>query len=106
MASKKLKDRRYWDACNFIGVINKEPDKLPECSLILKEAEKTDAPRIQIVTSIITIAEVVKPKGCTSLTAAQEQQIDDFFENDWLVPVNLDRHLMREARKLQREFGL
>lgn len=105
MAATKTRDRRYWDACNFIGVINKEPDKVGVCSAILKEAQSAN-PRIQIVTSIFTIAEVVKPKGCVGLTPEDEQQIDDFFENEWIVPVNADRSLMEEARRLQRLHGL
>jgi predicted nucleic acid-binding protein len=73
--------------------------------LILKEAKSATA-RIQIITSIITIAEVVKPKGCAGLTPQQEQQIDDFFENEWIIPVNADRSIMEQARGLQRQHGL
>jgi predicted nucleic acid-binding protein len=105
MAIKKLNDRRYWDACNFIGLINREPDKTPECEPILRDAQSSN-PRIQLITSIPTIAEVVKPKGCIGLTPAQEQQINDFFENEWIIPVNLDRVTMIEARRLQRLYEL
>jgi hypothetical protein len=105
MATKKSKERRYWDACNFIAVINKEAGRVVPCAAILKEAQQAD-PKIEIVSSIITIAEVVKPKDCVGLTPEQEAQIDAFFENDWLIPVNCDRHIMEEARKLQRAYSV
>lgn len=104
MASK-AKERRYWDACNFLAVINREPGRLEVCQAILTEAEKPDS-ALEIVTSLLTIAEVVRPKGCGALSAVQDVQIDAFFDNAWLIPVSADRYIMRQARQLQRDLGI
>ena len=101
----KTNDRRYWDACNFIAIINHEGVKGAVCQAILDDA-RSDSPRVQICTSILTIAEVVKPKNCVGLTPEKDKEIDDFFDNDWIIAVNIDRATMREARSLQRQYKM
>jgi len=50
------KELYYWDSNAFPGYLNGEADKIPECEPVLKEAQKG---HIQIVTSALTLAEVL-----------------------------------------------
>jgi predicted nucleic acid-binding protein len=50
--------RRYWDSCNFISLIAEdEADRAEICQHILEDAE---AGRLVIITSTLTIAEVIR----------------------------------------------
>jgi predicted nucleic acid-binding protein len=46
----------YWDTNAFLGLINGEPDKLPECQPVWDSA--VDG-KCLIVTSALTVAEVI-----------------------------------------------
>jgi predicted nucleic acid-binding protein len=89
--------RRYWDANCFLGWFLAEPDKVEACKPVVEAAE---AGEIQIVTSAMTLTEVIKLKGHPSLPAAQEETIRLFFENPFLIIVNVDRLVGEYARQL------
>ena len=50
--------RRYWDTNCFLGVLKKEADKETACRAVIREAE---AGKLRIVTSALTITEVLWP---------------------------------------------
>ncbi len=91
--------RRYWDACAFLGYLSKdgEEEKKDQCESVLRHAA---AGKILIVTSYITYTEVIKLKGKTPIPQDQEQVIADFFENEYIVPRIVDRQIAELARKL------
>ncbi len=89
--------RRYWDSNCFLGWFNDEPDKVSACTPIIEAAE---AGEIQIVTSALTLTEVIKLKGHPSLPASKEETIQRFFENPFLVIRNVDRKVAEFARQL------
>lgn len=86
--------RRYWDSCAFLGWLADEPDKQKECESVLVAAEESN---VEIVTSAITIAEVIKLKGAERLKEESEQKIKDFFENEWIIVRNVDRFIAEYA---------
>lgn len=96
MSPKRLQ-RRYWDSNAFLGILLGENDKVPDCQTVLKAA---DAGRLLIVTSAITIAEVVRTKDRPRLKRESEQKIRDFFKHDWIVVIECDRRIAEAARQL------
>ena len=69
-------DRRYWDANAFLGWFLEEPDKVSECEGVIRACERGDA---EIVTSAVTLTEVIKLKGEPPLKEADEERIKLFW---------------------------
>lgn len=89
---------RYWDTVCFLGVLNKEPDKLAACSAVIREAE---AGSVRVVTSALTIAEVLWPKGQPlQLPPDRAEEVQQFFQHDWIVLRELDRAVAELAREV------
>lgn len=96
------KDRRYWDSNAFLGWFNGEPDKVDACGGVIRACERGD---IEIVTSAVTLTEVIKVKGEPSLKEEDEEKIKSFFENDYILIANLDRFVGEKARHLIWKHG-
>lgn len=94
-------DRRYWDSCAFLGWLKDEPDKVDECESVIRAAERGE---LKIVTSAVTLTEVVKLKGQPRLSEGDEERIKAFFEQPYILIANLDRFVAEEARKLCWKF--
>jgi predicted nucleic acid-binding protein len=96
--------RIYWDACAWIAMIQREQirdssDKLVEdrygmCRNVISAAERD---QIEIATSTFSYVEVCKNPD---LEAQGEDKISVYFENDYILPVNLDRAVGERARAL------
>ena len=56
---------RYWDSNAFLGWLAEEPDKIGHCRPVIEAAE---AGNVRILTSALTIAEVLWIKGRRSDT--------------------------------------
>lgn len=56
--------------------------------------------RIRIVTSALTLAEVVTLKGYKPLPPDKRQMIRQFFRNPWIVLREVDRYTAEEAQDL------
>ena len=94
---------RYWDACTFLGWLNEEVDKIDECRAVINMAKANET---RIVTSSITLAEVVKLKGHAAITKDKEETIRAFFMHEWIVVEELDRFTAEYARQLVWAHGL
>lgn len=92
-----MPDLRYWDAVTFLGWFNEEPDKVKLCSGIVDLAENG---QVKIVTSAITLTEVIKLKGRPRLTKEKEDIIKRFFEQPYISIRNVDRLIAELARSL------
>jgi len=91
-------DLRYWDSNCFLGWLLEEADKADECRAVLEEAK---AGRIVLVTSALTLAEVVKlGKGKDPIPAGDATKIRDFFKQEYVEVRNLDRFVAEDARNL------
>lgn len=99
-----LPRRVYWDACTWIALIQREKIQSSEvtedremlCRSVLEAAKKGD---IEIVTSTLSYAEVCKDPGVRS---KDQSLITTFFENDYVLPINLDREVGERAHTLMR----
>jgi predicted nucleic acid-binding protein len=90
-------DYRYWDAVTFLGWLSEEPDKVPDCKPVLDAAE---AGNVTIVTSALTIAEVLWLKGHKKVEASHAKKIEAFFRHSWIVVREVDRFVAEDAREL------
>lgn len=90
-------ENRYWDSTVFLAWLRPEPDRAERCKGVIKHAEKGE---LKIVTSAITLAEVIKLKGAPQLKEEQEETIKLFFQNDFISIRNLDHFVAEYARNL------
>ena len=90
-------DRRYWDSDTFLAWFNKENGKYEDCLGVMQSAEHGN---IEIVTSSLTLVEVLYIKGYPKITKDKSNTVCRFFERDFIVIVNLDRYIAEDARKL------
>ena len=96
-------DRRYWDSNCFLGVLNEEPDKLASCLAVIREAEGA---RTRIVTSALTLTEVLWPKGEALLPKEKAELVHRFFQHEWIIVFDLDRTLAERAREVVWDYGV
>jgi predicted nucleic acid-binding protein len=89
--------RRYWDSCAFLAWLLPEPDREDACRSVLRAAEDGE---LELVTSAITLTEVIKLKGKPELKAEYEKKIADFFQNDYIILRNVDRFIALSAQRL------
>ena len=92
--------RVYWDACVWIALLMREKialdgsDRDTVCRQIIAEARKN---RLEILTSTLSLVEVCKSPA---LRSEKDDQLAAFFENDFILPINLDRAVGEHARML------
>ncbi len=96
-------DRRYWDSNAFLGFLNNEKEKAAACESVLNAAEEG---KIDIVTSALTMTEVIKKKGEKPIPKESERKIRDFFEHSWIIVREVDRFVAEHARDLIWAHGL
>ena len=71
-------DQRYWDSDCFLGWLQGEKDKEEHCKEVLTAA---DDGKILIVTSALTIAEVLALKGRTKIPQSEKAKVETFFKS-------------------------
>lgn len=87
----------YWDACPFCAVFNKESGRVENCRQVLKSAESGE---IRIVTSALTVAEVVRVQDMARLPREKEGILHDFFQHEFIIVVSVDWFVSTRARRL------
>jgi predicted nucleic acid-binding protein len=84
----------YWDACCFIGRIQRESDKIADLEQLTTLAEDG---KLLIVTSTLTIAEVLYEPGNEGPDGKKIRLISTYFEHPWIVLRALDRRTAEMA---------
>lgn len=87
---------RYWDSNCFLQWLKKE-DEHEKCRGVIECAEKGE---LQIATSALTIAEVIYLKPHEKIDREKSDEICRFFEQEYLIIINLDRIIAEMARNL------
>jgi predicted nucleic acid-binding protein len=96
--------RRYWDSGVFLALLLPEPERFPECRSVLKAAEKG---HVQIVTSALTLTELIHLKGKPKLHKDEhEAKIRGFFQHQYIIIREVDRFIAEQARDLIWRHGL
>lgn len=88
---------RYWDSNAFLGWLAEEPDKIGYCRPVIEAAE---AGNVRILTSALTIAEVLWIRGRDRIPAGSAATVEAFFRHEWIVVRELDRFIAEDARAL------
>lgn len=96
---------RYWDAVTFLAYFQKEEGRVDSCEAVLEEAEKG---KILIVTSALTLAEVLAIRGKNRLPPrpAMKQKVTDFFKNEYIAVQNVTREVAEMSRDLVWDRGI
>src|SRR5438270_5872124 len=95
--------RRYWDSNCFLGVLNEEPDKIAACKAVMRVAERGET---RIITSALTLTEVLWPKGAPPLPKDKAEVVHQFFQHEWIIVFDLDRTLAERAREVAWNHGV
>jgi predicted nucleic acid-binding protein len=93
--------RICWDSNCFIAHFSEEPGRVEVCNGNLQAAESGE---IELYTSFMSLVETVRVPGSADEKA--EEQIQSFFENQYIHKVQLEWFIAREARRLQRLTNL
>ena len=88
---------RYWDSSVFLALLRPEEERAQKCEGVIKMAENGE---LQVITSAITLTEVIKLKGSTRLKKEQENIIKLFFQNEFIIVRNVDPFVAEQARHL------
>jgi predicted nucleic acid-binding protein len=95
--------RRYWDSSVFLAWLLPEPEREDMCRSVLRAAEEGE---LGIVTSALTLTEVIKLRGKPELKREHERRIADFFQNEYIILRNVDRFIALAAQRLVWEHNL
>ena len=96
-------ERRYWDSDCFLGWLQAEKDKEADCREVLQAAEEGN---VLIVTSALTIAEVLYLKGTPKIPRGKRQQVEAFFRSEYILVTNITRRIAESARELVWDNGI
>ncbi|MCD6218046.1 PIN domain-containing protein [bacterium] len=100
---KVQKEIRYWDSDCFLGMLKGESDKKDLCKTVLEEAKEGN---IMIVTSALTIAEVLYIKGKSPIPVKDKDKVVLFFRSDYIAVKNVTIHIAEFAREIVWSFGI
>ncbi|MGF1505709.1 MAG: type II toxin-antitoxin system VapC family toxin [Anaerolineae bacterium] len=97
---------RYWDSCVFLKwLLDEEGADVIQGLLQTLRDQDEAKPDIQIVTSVLTLTEVAyaaNEKKQRRLDPETEQRIDHLWDVPYIVVVDLNRRVARQARQLVR----
>ncbi len=86
-----------------MGWLREEPDKVNECAAVIRQAE---AGKLKIVTSALTLTEVLWLKGKQPIPQADRERVRKFFANEYIVLYELDRATAEAAQDVLWEHGV
>ena len=99
--------RLYWDTSVFLCFLSEEEqDRRHICEDVLHAGKNG---KIEIVTSMFTVVEVIRPKAIKYprvLTDGQVSTLRGMFRWPWLKKIQVHEQLALEASTLAREHGL
>lgn len=87
----------YWDSNAFLGYLKEETEKVDACGNVLQAAENG---QLVVVTSALTLAEVIYLKGSPKLPQEQRTKVDAFFKAEYISVRNVTRATTELARDL------
>ncbi|MBI4963043.1 MAG: PIN domain-containing protein [Desulfomonile tiedjei] len=92
---------RYWDSACFLGWLKGEPENEEACRQTLRAAEEGE---ILLVTSALTLAEVVKLKHATAIPVEDVNKVKAFFKQPYIEVRDVNRYVAEEARQLVWDY--
>jgi predicted nucleic acid-binding protein len=96
-------EKVYWDSDCFLGFLQEDEGKVDLCGQVLQAAEDGD---VLIITSALTLAEVLAVKKKEKIQKERRDDVINFFKNDYIVVRNLDRRISEIARDIVWDNGI
>lgn len=87
----------YWDSVCFLGWLQDEIDKVDLCRQVLDEC---DAGKAMVVTSALTLAEVLAMRGKPRVPVTDLEKVEAFFRRSYIDVHSVTRRTAEDARKL------
>ena len=97
-----MTDKVYWDSNCFLSLLQEEAGA-PQCEQVLQDAQDG---KVIIVTSSLTLAEVLKMKGKVAIPKDQQDTVVKFFLSEYIVIRNVTRKTAELARELIWDHGI
>ncbi len=91
----------YWDACCFIARIKREKGRIEDVEQLTSLAEND---KLLIVTSTITIAEVLQEPKISLPRDDGFISIKDYFQHPWIILRAVDRRTAEAAADIRRSY--
>ncbi len=96
-------ERRYWDSGCFLGWLQEEPEKFRQCGEVLQLAELG---RVEIVTSALTLAEVLMLRPRDALPRHRRARVEGLFAREHIHTMAVTRRIGEAARDLVWDKGI
>lgn len=90
-------EKIYWDSDCFLGHFQNEEGKVEKCEGVLQRADRGD---VIIVTSALTIAEVLWMRGAPRITKDKAEIVQKFFRRSYIRVYNVTRKIAESAQDL------
>src|SRR5690349_13804850 len=88
-------ERVYWDTDAFLGLFQQEESKVDVCRATI---ERATAAELVILTSALTIAEVLWPRGSPRLAEDKAELLNKFFRRSFIRVRNVTRKIAADAQ--------
>lgn len=88
-------EKIYWDTDCFLGHLQVEVGKAEKCDGVLERAERGD---VLIITSALTIAEVLWMRGGPRIPKEKADIVQKFFRRSYIRVVNVSRKVATSAQ--------
>ena len=98
-----MANRIYWDSNAFLAWLQNETEREAACRDTLDAAHRGD---FLIVTSALTLTEVLWLRGSPRLTEEKAELLNRFFRRSSMRVVNLDRKVAQRSQRLVWESGI
>ena len=98
-----MPDRIYWDSSSFLALIQAEKGRVEACKDTLEAAKNG---QLLIVTSALTIAEVLWLRDHPKVPEEKANIINGFFRRSSIRVVNVDRDIAERAQRFVWDNGV
>lgn len=99
-----MSDIVYFDACVFLAWLKDEEGRADVIATLFEDADKGN---LKVLTSALTIAEVLNIQGFKSpIPKEQRDKVKSLFANNWIVPKGVNRRLAEISQELVWEYGV
>lgn len=96
-------EKIYWDSDCFLAIFQNEAGKVDQCDGVIERAERGD---VLIVTSALTIAEVLWMKNAPKLPEEKSELVRKFFRRSHIRIYNVTRHIAEASQQLVWENSI
>lgn len=94
---------RYWDAAAFLGWLATEEEREELCRPVIRAAENGE---LVLVTSALTLAEVLWLRGNDKIPRDRAEEVRAFFLHKYITVRDVDRTTAERAREMVWDFNV